>query len=180
MSQERQTQSKTQSRQIPLNTRIVNSYYGVLGLHPSASPLDIRRAYRDLSKQYHPDTTTLPSSEAIAKFQRLNEAYATLANPEQRMLYDLKIGYSRWYVIQAPPADVSADDHKWSNSAYLDPTDRPLSPGEISALLILGLTLVGCFALVMAIALWRGDPIVPSSAIPKNLSLMFSFFVKFL
>ena len=34
------------------------SYYTLLGLHPSASALEIRRAYRALSKRYHPDTTT--------------------------------------------------------------------------------------------------------------------------
>ncbi|PLZ75857.1 molecular chaperone DnaJ, partial [Fischerella thermalis WC217] len=31
-----------------------NTYYTLLGLHPSASPIEIRRAYRELSKRYHP------------------------------------------------------------------------------------------------------------------------------
>ncbi|MFB8787843.1 MAG: J domain-containing protein [Potamolinea sp.] len=80
-----------------------NSYYGLLGLHPSASPVEIRRAYRELSKRYHPDTTDLPAVTATAKFQQLNEAYATLSNPERRVLYDYTIGYSRINVIQATP-----------------------------------------------------------------------------
>ncbi len=33
------------------------TYYSLLELHPSASVIDIRRAYRELSKRYHPDTT---------------------------------------------------------------------------------------------------------------------------
>jgi len=37
--------------------------------------------YRQLSKRYHPDTTALPPAIATAKFQQLNEAYATLNNP---------------------------------------------------------------------------------------------------
>jgi len=53
----------------------------LLGLHPSASAIEIRRAYRELSKRYHPDTTDLPPAIAIVKFQQLNEAYAALSNP---------------------------------------------------------------------------------------------------
>lgn len=135
------------------------TYYSLLGLHPSASPIEIRRAYWELSKQYHPDTTTLPTIVAIAKFQQLNEAYATLSNPERRLSYDLKIGYSRFGVIQAPP-DLNhpvSYSYDWSKSAYLDGSDRPLSSGEIFALFILGLTFLGCLLLVIAIGLTRGE-----------------------
>ena len=55
-----------------------NNYYQILGLHPSASNLEIRRQYRELSKQFHPDTTTLPKAIAKTKFQELNQAYATI------------------------------------------------------------------------------------------------------
>ncbi len=136
------------------------NYYALLGLHPSASPIEIRRAYRELSKRYHPDTTDLPTDTATQKFQQLNEAYATLSNPERRVAYDQKIGYSRLNVIQ-PPANLNTPVSKrqptYSSSAYLDPTDRPLSAGEIFALFILGLTFVGCILLAIAIGLTRGD-----------------------
>ncbi|MEQ9482631.1 J domain-containing protein [Coleofasciculus sp. F4-SAH-05] len=136
------------------------TYYGILGVHPSASALDIRRAYRELSKRYHPDTTDLPKETAKTKFQQLNEAYATLSNPERRILYDQTIRYSRVNVIQPPPGlnrpvVRSRVDH--SSSAYLDPTDRPLSPGELFALFILGITFVGCLVLAIVIGLTRGD-----------------------
>lgn len=130
----------------------------MLGLHPSSSPIEIRRAYRELSKCYHPDTTDLPQAIATAKFQRLNEAYATLSNPERRTLYDLKIGYSRVNVIQAPPSwEQPVSSPKSSSSAYLDPTDRPLSPGEIFVLFILGVTFLGCLLLAITVGLARGD-----------------------
>jgi hypothetical protein len=135
------------------------TYYTVLGLHPSASPIEIRRAYRELSKRYHPDTTNLPISVATAKFQQLNEAYATLSNPERRLSYDLKIGYSRFGVIQPLP-DLNRPayhSYDWSKSAYLDDRDRPLSAGEVFALFILGLTFVGCLLLAIAIGLIRGE-----------------------
>jgi len=135
------------------------TYYSLLGLHPSASVIDIRRAYRELSKRYHPDTTELSTAVATAKFQQINEAYATLSSPERRLNYDLKIGYSRFGVIQAP-ADLNhpvSRPHDWSKSAYLDASDRPLSSGEIFVLFILVLTFVGCLLLAIAIGLTRGD-----------------------
>ncbi|AFY79201.1 DnaJ-class molecular chaperone with C-terminal Zn finger domain [Pleurocapsa sp. PCC 7327] len=159
MNRQRTTQQFTEL-QIPASTRLANSYYAILGLHPSASAIEIRRAYREMSKRYHPDTTKLSLEVAKAKFQQLNEAYATLSNPERRSLYDLKIGYSRWNVIQVPlDLERTAPQtwHQGSNSAYLDPTDRPLSAGEIFVLFILALTFVGCLLLVVVVGLLRGE-----------------------
>ncbi|NET59550.1 MAG: J domain-containing protein [Symploca sp. SIO2E6] len=136
----------------------------LLGLHPSATPLEIRRAYRQLSKCYHPDTTDLPNQTATSKFQELNEAYATLSNPERRILYDQKIGYSRLNVIQTPPGfnnPVTQRQKIYSDSAYLDPNDRPLSAGELFVLLILGLTFLGCLVLAIAIGLTQGESAFP-------------------
>ncbi|MCW6052064.1 MULTISPECIES: J domain-containing protein [Microcoleaceae] len=155
-----QVTAKNKSQKISGKTPLGSGHYGLLGLHPSASAIEIRRSYRELSKLYHPDTTDLPPSVATAKFQQLNNAYATLSNPERRLAYDLKIGYSRVNVIQSPPGfntPVSRSREKISNSVYLDPTDRPLSPGEIFALFIMGTTLVGCLVLAIAIGLIRGN-----------------------
>lgn len=135
------------------------TYYELLDLHPSASVQQIRRSYRELSKLYHPDTTTLPPAVAVSKFQQLNEAYATLSSPERRFAYDLKIGYSRVTVIQ-PSLDLNrpvSESRKYRSTAYLDPTDRPLSAGEIFALFVLGLTFVACLGLVLVVGLTRGE-----------------------
>jgi DnaJ-class molecular chaperone len=163
------------------------THYGLLGLHPSASPLEIRRAYRELSKRYHPDTTELPTEVATVKFQQLNEAYGTLSNPERRTAYDRQIGYSRFNVIQAPPGfepPTSRQRPSYSSSAYLDPTDRPLSAGELFALFILGIAFLGCLLLAIFIGLTRGEaafqvsqtangnsPIHQRSAPPQTLSI---------
>lgn len=146
--------SQPKSATLPSQTKLIKTYYDLMNLHPSASTIVIRRTYRQLSKEYHPDTTKLPANIATTKFQKLNEAYATLSSPEKRSLYDLKIGYSRLNVIQAPSWS-EPDREKWSRTAYLDPTDRPLSSGEIFVLVLLGLTFIGCIVLVMAIAYFR-------------------------
>ncbi len=142
-------------------TALATSYYALLGLHPSASAIEIRRAYRELSKRYHPDTTDLPADVATEKFRKLNEAYATLSNPERRTLYDRSIRYSSIPVIQPPTnlrqTDAQSRAAQYSSAAYLDPSDRPLSAGEIFALFILGVTFIGCLLLAIAVALTRGD-----------------------
>jgi hypothetical protein len=135
------------------------TYYSLLNLHPSASAQDIRRAYRELSKLYHPDTTTLPAPIATDKFHRINEAYATLANPERRAAYDLKVGYSRVSVMQSR-LDLNrpvSQARSYRSAAYLDPTDRPLSSGELFALFMIGVTFVVCVGLVIFVAATRGD-----------------------
>jgi hypothetical protein len=136
---------------------IGSTYYGLLGLHPSTSVRDIRQAYRELSKLYHPDTTELPQAIATRKFQVLNEAYATLSNPERRAAYDLSIGYSRVIVVRQLPSLHKTNKPEPNSSAYLDATDRPLSPGELFALFILGVTFVGCLILAITIGVTRGD-----------------------
>ena len=166
-----QTTAQSTSRTIPAQTRFADSHYAILGLHPSASVIEIRRSYRELSKRYHPDTTDLSAEVATQKFQRLNEAYGILSNPERRSLYDLKIGYSRWNVIQDPSQNWASTQNMPENPsrmAYLDASDRPLSSGEIFALFIMGLTLVGCLLLVILVALLRGDALIPPSAMPQE------------
>lgn len=144
----------------PSQGYFANTYYGLFNLHPSASVIEIRRTYRELSKLYHPDTTDLPLEEAKQKFQKLNEAYGILANPDRRSIYDLQIGYSRWNVIQSPyDFSVSEEEEDGMKSAYLDPTDRPLSSGELFALLLMGSTIVGCMLLAITIAWLRTSAI---------------------
>jgi|GEM_PF-217065 len=136
-----------------------SSYYAVLGVTPSASVQDIRRAYRELSKLYHPDTTKLPPAIATEKFQELNEAYATLSSPDLRASYDIRSGYSRVRVMRPdlPLDSPQAGSPRPRSSAYLDPTDRPLSAGEIFALFILGVTFAVCLLVVVMVGATRGE-----------------------
>lgn len=49
---------------------------------------EIKAAYRRLSKEYHPDTTSLPLKAASEKFLKLREVYDVLSNEESRRFYD--------------------------------------------------------------------------------------------
>jgi curved DNA-binding protein len=61
-------------------------YYAKLGLDKSASPEDIKRAYRKLARKYHPDVSKEPDAEA--QFKDVAEAYEVLKDPERRAAYD--------------------------------------------------------------------------------------------
>jgi curved DNA-binding protein len=62
-------------------------YYKVLGLQKSATADDIKKAYRKLAKQYHPDANPNDAT-AKKKFQEINEANEVLSDPENRKKFD--------------------------------------------------------------------------------------------
>ncbi len=61
-------------------------YYEVLGIDKGASPEDIKKAFRKLAFELHPDRNKDPGSEE--KFKEISEAYAVLSDPEKRQKYD--------------------------------------------------------------------------------------------
>lgn len=61
-------------------------YYEVLGVGRDADDEDIRRAFRRLARQYHPDVNREPGAEQ--RFKDVNEAYEVLSDPEKRQRYD--------------------------------------------------------------------------------------------
>ena len=68
-------------------------YYEVLGVARTASPDEIKSAYRKLARQYHPDVTKENPKSAEEKFKEISEAYEVLADDQKRKRYD-QLGFS--------------------------------------------------------------------------------------
>lgn len=67
-----------------------DDYYRVLGVARDAGTREIRRAYRRLARQHHPDRN--PQPDGPERFRTLAEAYAVLGDPARRARYDHTIG----------------------------------------------------------------------------------------
>ncbi|GAV13686.1 MULTISPECIES: J domain-containing protein [Paenibacillus] len=68
----------------------MTNYYELLGVQRHASPEELKKAYRRLAKQYHPDVNG-GSSEAEQRFKQIHEAYAVLQDEAARKAYDDKL-----------------------------------------------------------------------------------------
>ena len=62
-------------------------YYSVLGVERGASDAEIKRAFRKLAQQWHPDVNADPAAQA--RFKEINEAYQVLSDPDRRQRYDM-------------------------------------------------------------------------------------------
>ena len=65
-----------------------DDYYQILGVTKTASREDIQKAYRQLARKYHPDLNQDDPKRAKEQFQKVQEAFDVLGNPEKRNVYD--------------------------------------------------------------------------------------------
>ncbi|KAF9520895.1 hypothetical protein BS47DRAFT_412991 [Hydnum rufescens UP504] len=108
---------------------IPRDYYQVLGVPRDATPDQIKRAYKQLVHQWHPDRHLTNKEEKARRFMEAHEAYTVLTNPDSRDLYD-QIHDSPPSPKASPPKDL----HPSPNTPTLGPTPSdgrlPTSPGS--------------------------------------------------
>jgi curved DNA-binding protein len=76
-------------------------YYATLGMPKTATPDELRKAFRKLARQYHPDVAK-DKKNAEAKFKEINEAYEVLSDKDKRQRYD-ELGADWEHGVPQPP-----------------------------------------------------------------------------
>ena len=127
------------------------NYYKILGVHEKASTHELRKAFCKLTKELHPDTTSLNLEDAKIRLQTVLEAYENLNNPNLRNLYDNRMKNVLVNDQEKIFDNLNsyAEDSKISNSIG---NRRPFSNGEMFSLflLVLVIFLSLIFALLFA------------------------------
>jgi curved DNA-binding protein CbpA len=77
----------------------MKNYYNILGLSKTAPNEEIKKAYKNLAMQYHPDKNKDP--DAIDKFKDVSEAYQILSDPHKRNEYDHMTQFNKPYHVQS-------------------------------------------------------------------------------
>tara|TARA_B100000965_G_scaffold105261_1_gene86772 strand:- start:3614 stop:4060 length:447 start_codon:yes stop_codon:yes gene_type:complete len=116
------------------------NYYKILGVHEKASNHELRKAFCKLTKELHPDTTSLNLEDAKSKLQIVLEAYEHLNNPSLRNLYDTQLNKS--FIKNKDKNNVILNSYSSdSEIKNLIGNRRPFSNGEMFALFLLALVI---------------------------------------
>ena len=116
------------------------NYYKILGVHEKASSHELRKAFCKLTKELHPDTTSLNLEDAKIRLQTVLEAYENLNNPNLRNIHDSRIKNVLFNDQEKNLDNLNAhtENSKISNSIG---NRRPFSNGEMFSLFLLGLVI---------------------------------------
>ena len=94
-------------------------YYKLLGVSRGASPEEIKKTYRKLARQHHPDVN--PNDEkAEERFKQISEAFEVLSDPKKREIYDRHGYYSDQVAAGAAGAGAGFDFSKFGSSNFRD------------------------------------------------------------
>jgi len=93
-------------------------YYETLGLEPTATQEEIKRAFKKLARKYHPDVST--EKDAQARFQGVSEAYEILKNAEKRAEYDQLRNYVKHQAQKPGEQGFQFDTHDFADNPQFD------------------------------------------------------------
>ncbi len=141
---------------------MAKTHYDELKLEWSASTADIKRSYRKLAREHHPDA----QSGSDAAFVRLQTAYDVLSDPEKRQVYDDELAAAKTAALAAPTPTP-----KVSNTTPFKPKTpgkRRWTPFRVTVLILLALIVV---LFVRVARTWSGGVgTLPSPTLPPPVT----------
>ena len=133
------------------------NYYKILGVHEKASNHELRKAFCKLTKELHPDTTSLNLEDAKNKLQTVLEAYEYLNNPSLRSLYDIQL--KKEFNKEKRNKIILNSYVSDSETKNLIGNRRPFSNGEMFSLLLLALVIGLSLLLAIVFANFAGKEV---------------------
>ncbi|KZP26594.1 DnaJ-domain-containing protein [Athelia psychrophila] len=114
---------------------MASNYYQVLGIDRSASPEEVKKAYKKKALETHPDkqalTTEAVKESAAARFRDVHDAFQTLSNPYQRRAYDMRTqsrasssDSESWVRLTEEQVARTKDREEWARQATLARRER--------------------------------------------------------
>lgn len=140
--------------------------YEVLGVSPTSDEVVIRAAYKAMMRKYHPDLNSAPDSDERAK--AINEAFAILSNPDERMKYDAARTVNGNRESPPPPPPPPPPSSTSASYNLYDPVEIG-SKSKTSGLMI---ALLLCVALTIVLAIINGNhsqgPKIAEESLPDD------------
>lgn len=121
-------------------------YYAILGLENTASQDEIKRTYRVLAKQYHPDVNKAPNATEI--FNAISEAYEVLSDERQRAEYDahatVKSGNEKGEAGRGAAAKDGVSADRGNTAGRTSPADPKMERTLLLSLIVPGIFQIAC------------------------------------
>ena len=131
----------------------------MLGVSSLADGETLRKAFCKLSKELHPDTTSLPKDEAVNRFQQVCEAYELLNDPILRAAYDRNLAEE---ICRRENLKVHSEfiARNYVSKKNVVGARRPLSGGELFSLLLLLISFLISLFLGIGFAISQGRELI--------------------
>ncbi len=160
------------------------NFYELLGIDRQATHLEVKRAYRNLVKQYHPDVSNKP--DTAKSFQLIQKAYEVLSDPQKREIYD-KLLYRKEHGIGQENPNQYFRTRARYNAYYQTATEKsPETPSEqiqfhlkqfvglliVTTLSLVGLGLIGLGVLFLFIKEFNGSMIAGYATLAGGVAIL--------